>query len=625
MPDTLGDIYEGILAHCLLSIGGWSVETSPQRPTAICRNECPHASLCLTTGMEPAVEVDPDMMAEHGDGTIAVGLITHWRTTSFNKKFWRTVEEILEYGTHIPSTRRINFIAEKMGEADNLRDSLSRLAGNSVSLHKNWSPLLGEAVEHLETVIVKELSPMSPEAVREFCDENYGKDELLTCYLDAVRDSLQKSLPLKPGEVSTETLQSDCMSARESASSWRIRDISALQRTAVQLLALIVFAAERDGHEISVDEFSRGMFRVVKGARSASLARLSNTPYRVQKGTRSSFVAVNTSITGKTVIFEPSVFSSELRSPETLDLARRYLAFLRRHPIWSGYLDRFCESGVSERMRRSEITRENLREIVDDAIIKKKKAWMLDTVLASLSISRVKLGSDLNKPIQETYGVPIRKISPFGDEPKNVIAYCARGESDKLNAIPGKTLDQTHKILADHIDTYLAARISKPIEFSAAIAAHKVRDMRTFLSGAPHPALGAISEMLDRLLVDYETNFSVPTIFTSWYGGNSGKTTYQFQITHGSSSLFVKVATGQDGNEGHKWKELAGRRRAHRLVSSANESAWLILDGTWDRWAVRKLYEAGYERVFSIDEVEELESNIVRWMSLQTTTVTADD
>jgi hypothetical protein len=84
----------------------------------------------------------------------------------------------------------------------------------------------------------------------------------------------------------------------------------------------------------------------------------------------------------------------------------------------------------------------------------------------------------------------------------------------------------------------------------------------------------------------------------------------------------VKVQSAQDGNEGHKTKELAGRCRAFHLdwvpaANPAKRSDWnfslrrmpkaaLVLDGDWYRMNKKNLYEAGWDWVGDVTELEEL-------------------
>lgn len=84
----------------------------------------------------------------------------------------------------------------------------------------------------------------------------------------------------------------------------------------------------------------------------------------------------------------------------------------------------------------------------------------------------------------------------------------------------------------------------------------------------------------------------------------------------------IKVQSSQDGNEGHKTKELAGRCRALRLAWShgtdpRNRDEWsfslrplpklaLVLDGDWDVTKKRNLYEAGWDWVGDVSQLQEL-------------------
>lgn len=84
----------------------------------------------------------------------------------------------------------------------------------------------------------------------------------------------------------------------------------------------------------------------------------------------------------------------------------------------------------------------------------------------------------------------------------------------------------------------------------------------------------------------------------------------------------IKGQSSQDGNEGHKTKELAGRCRALRLAWSRGDdprdrSQWsfsqrplpklaLVLDGNWDVSKKRNLYEAGWDGVGDVSQLHEL-------------------
>src|SRR5579872_4189787 len=93
MPDILGPLYEAVLAYCLRT-HGVAATVSPPRPSPTCRETCPNAMECAALGHAPSIDVDPDVIGSTADNKFVVGFVTHWRTTGFEKKFWRTVEEI---------------------------------------------------------------------------------------------------------------------------------------------------------------------------------------------------------------------------------------------------------------------------------------------------------------------------------------------------------------------------------------------------------------------------------------------------------------------------------------------------------------------------------------------------
>lgn len=89
----------------------------------------------------------------------------------------------------------------------------------------------------------------------------------------------------------------------------------------------------------------------------------------------------------------------------------------------------------------------------------------------------------------------------------------------------------------------------------------------------------------------------------------------------------IKVQSAQDGNEGHKTKELSGRCRGMRvawsLKGSIQERAkWqfrlrslpklaLVLDGDWSSTRKRNLYEAGWDWVGDVSQLTELRKLIM--------------
>jgi hypothetical protein len=94
-----------------------------------------------------------------------------------------------------------------------------------------------------------------------------------------------------------------------------------------------------------------------------------------------------------------------------------------------------------------------------------------------------------------------------------------------------------------------------------------------------------------------------------------------------NGSWLVKVQSSQDGNEGHKTKELSGRCRAFHLEwlsgePPTNRKLWrfrerkmakvaLVIDGDWDRTKKKNLCEAGWDWVGDVSQLEELRTLVI--------------
>lgn len=93
-----------------------------------------------------------------------------------------------------------------------------------------------------------------------------------------------------------------------------------------------------------------------------------------------------------------------------------------------------------------------------------------------------------------------------------------------------------------------------------------------------------------------------------------------------NGTWLIKIQSAQDGNEGHKTKELAGRSRAFHLAwlkgqDIADRTQWkfkkrsmprvaLVLDGDWDANKKKNLYEAGWDWVGDVSELADLRALI---------------
>ena len=126
---------------------------------------------------------------------------------------------------------------------------------------------------------------------------------------------------------------------------------------------------------------------------------------------------------------------------------------------------------------------------------------------------------------------------------------------------------------------------------------------------------GAVNALGARICVSWQTDM----VKALW--GSAPLETWVEGVSKDGKWL-VKVQSSQDGNEGHKTKELAGRCRAMHLAwkhgkDPKNRSQWsferrrmpkcaLVLDGDWDRSNKKNLYEAGWDWVGDVSQLGEL-------------------
>jgi hypothetical protein len=612
MPDLLGDLYEGLLAHSF-ERRGWNIELQPSRPSATCRQSCPFRIECQKT-IDPTIDVDPDIRVTLADGTSLTAFVTHWRTTGFEKKFWRTAEEIFEYILHRPTDFGLNYVAEPISQSDNLRQGLGRLCGNSIDMQSNWTTQLQASIEHLEVNIVPRFRPSSPEGIKEYCDGNRESDGEIEEYLGSLEASLTSILPLKQGEIDNNRLFDLCITSRRRFKGWNARDISTDIRTPAQLLALILHAAMLDNVSFYQEDFTFGSSsRKLKGKKLIHLRNLAKVPYRIRRGEGLPFISVQSSLVGDKLLLDQLAFPVTSRTAGVYQAAAAYLGYLSSDVVWSNYLTRLCEVNLLAGRLGALIGPEDLPALVERAIIDRRESWVIDMLLSAADESQVSFAARLEQKFQLAYGHSFRRLAPYGDEGKKVVAACARGASDSLKPITGLSRERTLSILSGlFVDEFLEI-LEFPVSEEKSMVSARIKYLKTFLSGAPHPIIGGIQGILRELNIAFTVNKQERTIVNEWYGGNTGRTVYQFRLEHAEKIAWIKVSTGQDGHESDKWKELASRMRAHGLVADQVPEVWLVLDGNWTAAMVQKLYESGYSNVFSADGLGELKSTVMAW------------
>jgi hypothetical protein len=129
----------------------------------------------------------------------------------------------------------------------------------------------------------------------------------------------------------------------------------------------------------------------------------------------------------------------------------------------------------------------------------------------------------------------------------------------------------------------------------------------------------ATEELKARICAAWQTD-----MVNKLWGGRPLET--WFEGVSKNSEWLIKIQSAQDGNEGHKTKELAGRCRAIRLqwnheADPFDRSQWtfterpmkklaLILDGDWNATQKKNLYEAGWDWIGDVAQLSELRALI---------------
>ena len=523
MPDILGPLYEAVLTHCLRTRGEDAAVSAP-RPMSTCRTTCPHTLECARLGHDPSIDVDPDVLGKTAKRRPLIGFVTHWRTTGFEKKFWRTAEEILEHQTHLPGGVGISFVAEPISQSDRLRLALGALAGVDVDMTGVWSAKLQKAVNALETAVSKRRIPSEASAALAYVEEHASTMPPLTRYIEEVSGILATSSLAPSCRIPKEQLFRMCIESRRRSAGWKVRPIKCSSRTPAQLLALVLYALEADGDALTESAFAAGQIPLTRGGAFGALRALAATPYRIAGRDRHRFIAVVETIRGPILRFEERAFPAAERTPNGIALARSYLEYLKNDGTWSGYLERLTHGMLGPKRQPGvlHVSRADARAALVMAVERAKDGWVLDLLISAAELSQVKLAAAADDDFKKHTGSSLKSISSFGDEAKKVVSYCTHNRSGDLRSAPGLSRERTLRVLSDALWRPLDAAIQWPLSMDAALEALRIRDMRTFLSGAPHPILGALSVTLARRKIGCDTDRQVPTVVTSWYGGNTG-------------------------------------------------------------------------------------------------------
>ena len=239
MPDDFGPIYEGLIAAAAERIGIPLLPAGRQSPQ--CRDVCAFASACAVTSAPVELDVDPDLILEGPKSGIVV-YVTHWRTAdSFQKKFWRTMEELFQYRLYRPDFLHINWVFEPLQIKGGLLSLMKQAFDWSEDYNSGGTLRLDEFMEELPE-LAKQLAPASPEKAKDY----FLSRQCTTASRIVVKDvqkRLSKVLRATPIRKTAlwDTMVANCLKARQR--SWSPLDINCKIRTPVQIGAILEAAA----------------------------------------------------------------------------------------------------------------------------------------------------------------------------------------------------------------------------------------------------------------------------------------------------------------------------------------------------------------------------------------------
>jgi hypothetical protein len=615
MPDDYGPVYEGLIAAAAERRGLELLPTTRQQPS--CRVSCLYSKACSKTHTDVALDVDPDLIVRRGTLGVIV-YVTHWRTAdSFQKKFWRTMEELFQYRMYKPEYRHMNWVFEPLQIKAGLLSLMRQCFDWSIDYNTDASASLSDFMRDLPK-IAQRLEPLSQEKAKEYFLAGRCSASSKAALAD-VEQRLGETLMSEPRSVSSAwaIMASQCLSARQRGQLPRI--IRSRIRTPVQLGTIVAASASEYGVPLDFERlFTDGETR---SKNEEFIASVTSIPVR-KKGDK--FALLGTRFIGgfrlNKALFEAGV---RLEGSSSLsDLTLAYFDALRNSEVWGPYLKsivatRALQTDLSSFCRNGANPLIDVTGIVQEALTKRQKAWMLEVALCALGFNLNDLNRDLDPVLISKHGVALKEIAPFGDSGIHVIGNLNTGNWDDLKPIPGTSIPDTFSILRSEILAWVN-RISVDGLVAGSrdtlILSYRYKRIKTFLSRAPHPLRPALLNTLKVKGFEVLENYPVPNFLNQMAGGKTGRFEVDFLAKQNGKTLLINIVTAQDGNESHKRKEMAARikaARVHFAKSTQQYSAiapriWLILDGDWQQSFVRNLYESGAEAIFPALEWDQL-------------------
>jgi hypothetical protein len=566
---------------------------------------------CAAQGKAVAVSVDPDLVASVGDGTVVL-YATHCRTAdSFQKKYWRTTEELFQYRLHRPDYLHVNYVFEPLQIKQHLLRAMKHLFDLSEDYEDSWSDQHQQFIDGLQRW-VRLLRPLSVDKVVKFCSDHSLRD-CEKWFLDDVRGRLARGCKELRSRASPiwPVMADNCL--RSHRRDWHLSSVGEKTRTPLQLIAVLLEVARRHAIPASLETWLRngavdtgGIPKMVEFAKAAVRipVRKVGKEYRTMAILRINKLAFNPALLPR---------QDSERAHSLALLAQGYLEQLKTDPVWSAYLQSIVGGddihavvlGVAGRDR---LGRTELCRLAACARESPDRSWLLEFALCCLNRNLNDLNRGVDRLIRRRHDVELKQLAAYGDSGIHVIGDLNAGDWERIRPLGAQTQEQTVRrlwsLITAEINGYAKA-VRSPISIQGAVQRYVYKRMKTFLSRAPHPLRPAVRENLMRAGFAVEDNPPVPNCVNDIAGGKTGRYEVDFAARRSGTTWYVNIITAQDGNEGHKRKEIAGRQRAAGVrieletsrASRAEVASVAILDGDWAEEYVDSLYEAGFRIV----------------------------
>ena len=303
--------------------------------------------------------------------------------------------------------------------------------------------------------------------------------------------------------------------------------------------------------------------------------------------------------------------------------------------------DRFA-SALSDANNLNDLLQTHAKSLSADrtSVSDHRQNWVLEMLLYLAGLNSAEDIPTRFREIFERSGHRIRSHAPFGDHGK-VVAYLLQGRDiceqwsgpgrqrtlteDQFRQLSwqavaetvaetfqnrGSRISSVEEVIARYLQNKSMRIISADLNGFHIMIEHYLGDLCYFLfAGDNHQLSG------NRVLSSWQTD-----LVRELWGGRPLQTWVEGMARN--EDWLIKVQSAQDGNEGHKTKELAGRCRGTILEWAHGEdprtrSAWtfgrrstkklaLVLDGDWSAKRKKNLYEAGWDWVGDVAELGEL-------------------